>query len=388
MKLSKPLASRFGATTGAVERHASPVSDVCVARQPIFNRAGDVAGYELLYRRAPADGDARRSGRSAMAADVMAHTFIHRRLDQLTFGRSAFVNFTREMFLGRAYAPLSSSTVIELSDELRGDEEVENACEDLVGAGYTLALDGFVWRPESRRLLELATIVKIDVRNRSPANLDEIAERLAPYDVTLLAERVATMDVRRMCAGLGYELFQGCYYARPESTGKRALESDELAIVQALNMTRDAPHAGARLSLALLLVSSMAARSGTNRELLHLAVQRGRMCELIASTTGRDYEPSSFFLLGLLSLVDSISGVPKHEVLEALAPAPALCEALVARTGPYAGALGLTEAYEQGEWAAVSRDAASMGMDVSQLTALYVQSVVWSRERLRPVGVA
>lgn len=76
------------------------------------------------------------------------------------------------------------------------------------------------------------------------------------------------------------------------------------------------------------------------------------------------------------------------QLLEAITLAPPLREALVTRTGPYAGPLRLAAAYEQGEWGAVSRDAKSSGLDASLLTALYVQSLGWTRERLLSVAAA
>lgn len=414
--------------------HSSAITDVCVARQPIFGPDGDVAGYELLYRRTSTDTAAGNSDRSAMAADVIVHTFINIGLDQLTFGRSAFMNFTRDMLLGRAYTLMPpEGVVVELLEDVEPDESVERACEDLVDAGYSLALDDFVWNPSYRRLLELASIVKVDVLNQPSTKLDEIAQRLAPYDVRLLAERVETAEVRTMCAGLGYELFQGYFYARPEMVVKRALKSDELAIVQAMSVMRDpdandveaeaafssdmnlsykllrmvnsAARGGLGIEsirhavqlsgrtelskwLALLLVSSMAARGGANRELMHLAVQRARMCELLAGSTGRDRDSGAMFLVGLFSLLDALSGMPMEDLLAAIALAPALQEALVARTGPYAGALRLTEAYEQGAWGDVARDATSSGLDAAQVSALYVQSLAWTRARMLSVAGA
>lgn len=427
MKLSKPASTasgkRVGSTTGS-----SAVTDICLARQPIFDTTGEVVGYELLYRRAPTDTTAGGTGRRIMAADVTVHTFINIGLDQLTSGRSAFMNFTRDMLLGRTFTLMPpESVVIEVLENVEPDEPVEQACEELVDAGYSLALDDFVWSPRYRRLLELATIVKVDVLNQPATKLDEIAQRLAPYDVRLLAERVETAAVRAMCAGLGYEMFQGYYYARPEMVVRRALTSDELAIAQAMTVMRDprttdsdaeavfsadvglsykllrmvnsAARGGRGIEsikhavqlsgrnelskwLALLLVSSMAASGGTNRELVQLAVQRGRMCELLGGSIGRDRDSGALFLVGLFSLLDAISGMPMPELIQAVELAPALRDALVARTGPYASALNLTEAYEQGEWNRVARDASSSGLDAAQVGALYVQSLAWTRERL------
>lgn len=407
---------------------ASAVPDVCVARQPIFSGSGEVAGYELLYRRYATDSVAGNTNRAIMSADVVVHTFLDLGLDRLTSGRPAFMNFTREMLLGRAHTLMPrESVIIELLENVEPDDVVEQACEELVDAGYALALDDFVWDPRYRRLLELASIVKVDVMNQPPAAIDEIAQRVAPYDVRLLAERVETSDVRAMCAGLGYELFQGFYFARPETVTARALTSDELTIVRAMNVMRDeratetdadtvfsadmglsykllrmvnsAARGGRGIEsirhavqltgrtelskwLALLLVSSMAAKGGANRELMHLAIQRGRMCELLAGPTGRDHDSGALFLVGVFSLLDAISGLPMPELLDAVALAPALREALLSRAGPYAVALVLAEAYERGAWGTVARHAQSSGIDAAQVGSFYVQSLAWTRDRL------
>ena len=413
---------------GAEPGRVSTVADVCLARQPIFDTTGAVIGYELLYRRAVTDTAPGGVDHRVMSADVIVHACLNIGLQRLTSGRTVYLNFTRDMLLSRAYTLLPpDAVVIELLETVEPDEDVELACEDLVDSGYALALDDFVWKPSYRRLLELATIVKVDVLDRPASELDEVAQQLASYDVRLLAERVETADVRAMCAGMGYELFQGYYFARPEMVKNRALMSDELAIVQAMSVMRDArttdPEVAAaftsdiglsykllrmvnsaaqggrgidsilhalRLSgrkelgkwLALLLVSSIAARGTANRELLHLAVQRGRMCELLGGSTGQERDTSALFLVGLFSLLDAISGMPMAQLLEAITLAPPLEQALMGGTGPYAGTLTLAEAYEQGAWTTVQDHASSSGLNEAQVGAFYVQSLEWTRERL------
>jgi EAL and modified HD-GYP domain-containing signal transduction protein len=404
------------------------MAEACVARQPIFGTAGDVAGYELLYRRTSSDTAARGAGRGAMSADDIVHAFVNIGLDQLTNGRPAFVNFTREMLLTRAYTLMPPHSVIELLENVEPDEDVEAACQELVDAGYSLALDGFTWSSGYRRLLELATIVKVDVLNKPAQRLDEIAQRHAVYAVRLLAKRVETAEARAMCAGLGYELFQGHYYhARPEIAKARALRSDEITIAQAMNVLRDArttdadaeaacgadmglshkllrivnsaPHGGGGIEsmkhavqltgrtelskwLALLLVSSIAAREATHRELQQLAVQRARMCELLTASIGRDRDTSASFLVGLFSVLDAISGMPMAELLESITLEQPLREALISRTGPYAGALTTVEAYEQGAWSTAKHHATSSGIDAEHVGAAYGQSLAWTRDRL------
>lgn len=363
-----------------------------------------------------------------MGADVIVHAFLNIGIDQITSGRPAYFNFTREMLLTRVHTLMSpEAVVVELLENVKPDDAVTTACEELVEAGYSLALDDFVWDPSYRRLLELASVVKVDVLNQPASKLDEVAQRLAAYDVRLLAERVETSDVRAMCAGLGYELFQGYYFARPEIVKNRTLKSDELAIVRAMTVVRDTEATDAEAEaaftsdiglsykllrmvnsaarggrgiesirhalqlsgrtevarwLALILVSSIAARGAANRELLHLAVQRGRMCELLGGSNGGGRDAGALFLVGLFSLLDAISGIPMTQLLDSISLATPLRQALVDRTGPYATALSLAEAYEQGSWAQVTEHASRSGLDAAQVSALYVQSLAWTRARL------
>jgi EAL and modified HD-GYP domain-containing signal transduction protein len=424
----KSLKRANGQHASTSNSQPSPVTEVCVARQPIFGTVGDVVGYELLYRRAPTVTSAAGANRNTVAADAVVDTFLAMGLEQLTSGRSAYFDFTREMLLGRGYTLMSpESVVVELLQNVEPDEELETACEELVDAGYSLALDDFAWSSRYRRLVELATVVKVDVLGQPAEYLDELAQRVAPYDVRLLAERVETADVRAMCSGLGYELFQGPFFTRPETTISRALMSDEAAVARTMTIVRDprtsdadaeaafASDAGlgykllrmvnsavqggrgiesirhalqlvgrVELSkwLALVLVSSLAAHGAANRELVQLAVQRGRMCELLGTSIESGRDGSTLFLVGLFSLLDAISGIPMSKLLDSIALATPVRQALMERTGPYAGPLMLTEAYEQGAWSQVGERASSSGIDAAQVVTCYVQSLAWTRERL------
>jgi len=134
--------------------------------------------------------------------------------------------------------------------------------------------------------------------------------------------------------------------------------------------------------LALVLVSSLAAHGAANRELVQLAVQRGRMCELLGTSIESGRDGSTLFLVGLFSLLDAISGIPMSKLLDSIALATPVRQALMERTGPYAGPLMLTEAYEQGAWSQVGERASSSGIDAAQVVTCYVQSLAWTRERL------
>jgi EAL and modified HD-GYP domain-containing signal transduction protein len=307
------------------------------------------------------------------------------------------------------------------------DAEVIAECERLVGMGYTLALDDFVNAPGYEPLIRLASIIKIDVLGRSESELRRVADELRPYGVRLLAERVESAEVHAVCRRLGYTLFQGYFYSRPQVVSHRELGVEQVAVVRLMNMLDRAEVADAAIEdafksdpslsykllriansaafgtrgvssighalrmvgrkplhrwLTLLLVSSTASQSAVARELALQALARGRLAELVAERSGQEREAGPLFLTGLFSLLDALLRMPMAGVLAPMQIAPEVKAALLSRSGPYAAALALVEAQEQGDWAAVDDAAAAVGIAPSAVSAAYTEALGWARERL------
>ncbi|HEX4932562.1 MAG TPA: HDOD domain-containing protein [Gemmatimonadaceae bacterium] len=406
--------------------------DVFVARQPIFDRGGELYAYELLYRRTGGHTVADGLTADVMASEVLVHAFLNIGLDRMTGGHPAFLNFTREMLVTGMYQLFDpASVVIELLESVTPDREVLEACHALVGAGYTMALDDFEYTPAFDPMLRLAKIVKLDVLDRPDAELRAAYDRVAPYGGTILAERVETPAVHGTCTALGYGLFQGYYFSRPETLAHRDLSAGQLTILRLMNLLRDPDATDAMLEeafrgdlsltykllrtvnsasmggrgiesirhavrmvgraelhkwLSLLLVTSVAGKGGTDAELVRQALQRARFCERVAQQ-GRDRRTAeALFMVGLFSLLDAILKVPLHEVLHRIDLADEVRRALLARSGPFAPTLALVEAYERGAWAVVAAESETMGLDAALLGGLYVEAVHWTRERIALVS--
>lgn len=415
------------ATTPDAKSQESLV-DVFVARQPIFDRRGELYAYELLYRRTGAHTAADGVTADVMASEVLVHAFLNIGLDRLTGGHLAFLNFTRDMLLRGMHQLFDpAAVVIELLESVTPDPEVVDACHALVGAGYTLALDDFEYTPEFEPLLRLAKIIKLDVLNKGEDELRAAYDRVAPYGGTILAERVETQAIHGSCAALGYGLFQGYFFSKPETLARRDLSAAQITILRLMNLLRDPNTTDAALEeafrgdvsltykllrtvnsasmggrgiesirhavrmvgraelhkwLSLLLVTSVAGRGGTDAELVRLAIQRARFCEMVAMQ-GRDRRSAeALFMVGLFSLLDAILKVPLHEVLHRIDLADEVRRALLARSGPYAPTLALVEAYERASWPVVAAEAETIGLDTSLLGDLYFESVRWTRDRI------
>lgn len=400
--------------------------DIFVGRQPIFDRDDRLVAYELLYRGNPLDNAATGVSTAWMSAATITRTLLSMGgVERVADGKLAFVNVDRTVLLDGTTSVLDPArVVVEILETVACDPETHAACTELVTRGYTLALDDFVYSPSYDPLLRLAKIVKVDVLDRSEAELRTVMAQLRPFGVRCLAERVENAEVHRMCAGMGFELFQGYFYARPEIISGREVPVQQAAILSLLNLLRNPDVSDAAVEdafrgdmvltykllrivnsasvggagvdsikhavrllgrqalhrwLSLLLVSSYATGSGVQSELVTSAMVRARLCELVAERLGRKREGGALFMAGLFSLLDALMRMPMSEILERVDLAPELRRALLERDGPYAPALKLAEAYETACWDEVFTTAKALQLPLDEVPALYGQAADWVR---------
>jgi EAL and modified HD-GYP domain-containing signal transduction protein len=74
--------------------------------------------------------------------------------------------------------------------------------------------------------------------------------------------------------------------------------------------------------------------------------------------------------------------MPMAGIVERMAVAKDVKDALLSRSGPYAGVLALVEAQERGDWDAVVDAAAAVGVDEFEVSASYAESLAWASERV------
>jgi EAL and modified HD-GYP domain-containing signal transduction protein len=406
-----------------------------VARQPIFDLAGSVTGYELLYRHSAEVTWAAGVGAEKMCADTVLRSVLDIGLARLTAGRRAWVNVTREFLVAGHCRLLSpNDVVIELLETIVGDEEVLAIVKGLKADGYTFALDDFEVDErgaEGEGLLPYATFVKVDVLNRDAESVRRQADRLAPYGVTLLAERVETEAVRDVCAAAGYQLFQGYFFCKPETVTARDLDVAQASVVRLMSLLEDAKSSVAEIEnafrgdpaltfkllrivnsaalggrgiesigfalrmvgrqtlhrwLALIFVSGAAGNGDGDAELVLTALMRARLCELAAERTGRGSLGGALFMTGLFAQLDALLKAPMPEIVRQLNVGGTVRDALLRQGGPCAAPLQMAEAYERGAWDDATSLAGPLGLAPDTLAELWEESLGWARERMLAVA--
>ncbi|RMF87449.1 MAG: HDOD domain-containing protein [Nitrospirae bacterium] len=392
-----------------------------LARQPIFDRRGEVVAYELLYRGGP-EGHAGQRGARA-TAQVLLHTFGTFGIERVTGGKRAFINLTRSLLVSEYAALLPAHLVVlEVLEDVEPDPAVVSACRSLRNQGYTLALDDFVFHPRFAPLLEVAQIVKIDLTQIPDGRVEEQIELLAPYRCELLAEKVETPEEFQAALAQGFDYFQGYYFSRPVLLRERREPATSLAVLRSMRQLLTASEleeveeaistdvglsyrllrlinsaafglvrevSSIRQALALLglvavkkwLALILLTESGADKpaELLRLALIRARMLELLAQGQGAE-RAAQAFTIGLFSTLDAFLDQPMEEAIAPLGFPEENVEALLHRRGPLGRLLSLILAYERADWPAAVAEAHALGFTDEDLTRAYVEAVEWSEQ--------
>lgn len=121
-------------------------------------------------------------------------------------------------------------------------------------------------------------------------------------------------------------------------------------------------------------------RRGWPPALLSSALARASFCEMLARYTGWSGRGADLFSLGLLSNIDAILVRPMSEIPFDLPVANEIRDTLLVEPGAFRSALGLTTAYEHGEWPAVRELTPNIAVPEAALPDLCLNSVQWSRK--------
>lgn len=411
----------------------SSAESVFVARQPIFDESQDVWGYELLFR---ASGEARGADVSAADADmatakVIADGFVMA-VQGLQPGQRTLINFPQNLILQNfAYALPADIAVVEILEDVHPEPAVLAAIKEFKEAGYTIAMDDFMGEPELEPFLDFVDIIKVDILGiLGPEGVDNadklrpVVENLAKYNCRLLAEKVEDNDVYSLCKELGFTLFQGYFFAKPEIIPGKKISSNEIAKIQLLKELGNADFHVDRLSEIIQLDPSLSYRlfryinsvgmgvrqkvesvtraitllgqrqlsqwlrvvimsdlapTKKGQEVAFLSVHRGRFLELMAANCSTTHTPEAQFLLGLFSLLDAMLGQPMEEILKQVPLDDDVKAALEGKHSDYQYCLDLVKAYERSDWDGIETMLAEPGISLDKADNFYTEAMDWTQ---------
>lgn len=395
-------------TAGSLDcaRAGAPVA---VARQPILDRAEAIRGYELLYR--PAGAAA--LGPDGATSHVIVRALADIGLDALVGDHKAWVNVTREFLLEVRPLPLPPErTVLELLEGQAVDAELLEVLRELREVGFRVALDDFRFDPGWDALTRHADAIKLDIQELPGDALADAVARLRRPGLYLLAEKVETRAEYEHCRALGFDGFQGYFFAEPVLVEGGTVPTHRLAGIAALAqagddvsfeelerlITQDAglayklvrlansAYVGSRTSVssvheALTLMGTVNVRrwavllalaglTDRPQHLLATGLLRARQCELLAR---RPVEPAVAFTVGLFSILPALVGTTMEALVDGLPFDAAVSGALLEQAGEEGALLAGVLAFERGDFEACD----SFGIDLLEVAEVYRAALAW-----------
>jgi EAL and modified HD-GYP domain-containing signal transduction protein len=399
-------------------------SSVYLGRQPIYGPAREIRAYELLYRRSLYDNAARISNGNQASAEVLLKTVLELGLNKVSPERPVFINHTRDLLAMKPVLP-PDRCVVEILEDVTVDAETVQAVRRLKQSHYRIALDDFVFRPDLVPLVQLADYIKLDYRVLGQDGFREQVRLLRPYQVALVAEKIESEAEFRWCKAEGCQLFQGYYLRKPELLVGRRIPSNKLSVLSLVaECTNLETSAGviagiiardAALTYGLLRLANsalyrrrseirspaqavtllgmdfvfrwatllaMAGNDDCPSGYLEAALQRARMCELVAGAHGSG--PQEAYITGLLSTLDSVLNAPLGDLIAPLPIDIRFKRALLDREGVLGAVLDTVTAYESGS----RPSGAPPALTAAALQKAFWDAVEYSRGMVAEIGRA
>lgn len=373
-------------------------TDIFLARQPILDRKQNIVAYELLFRSGQANHATILDDLSA-TAHVVTSVLGEMGIQSVLGTQRGFINVSADLLQSDMLELLPPhQIVLEILESVEITSAVIERCAMLKRHGFTIALDDVGQLTATQQnLLPHLDIIKLDLMLIGDEKLPEAVGRLKGFKGKLLAEKLDRPEQFQTCLDLGFDYFQGYYFAKPAVLSAKRADPSKLSLLQLLGLVlsdaenhelENALKQDAKLPYNLLkLVNSVGA--GTQQKinslsqaimvlgrrqlqrwmqlllfamhgdggafpnpLTELAAARGKMMEImarIAATRDRSLSDRAY-MVGIFSLLDVLLAMPMPEIVATLNLSDEMRDALLQRDGPLGLLLQLCEHLEIGDF--------------------------------------
>ncbi len=399
-----------------------------LGRQPILDRNQNLVAFELLFRQEETDETANVINDLSASANVIINAYCQLGIQNVLGKQRGFINADPDLVMSDIISLLPAKhVVLEIKETALITEEFMQRCNELKKKGYQFALDNVVaMNTKVEQLLPLVSVVKVDILALEKKELAELVTELNRWPVLLLALKVENREQETHCMQLGFQMFQGYYFARPEVLAVKRADPGKLSLLKLLTLVmgdsdieeiekefkhqpglsynlmrmvnsvasgvpqkiNSIKHAIMILGrkqlqrwIQLLLYTANQSDDSMSNALMQTAAARGKLMELVA-TTERPHDKNHqerAFMVGILSLLDVLLGIEMQQIVEKLGIPEDMSQALLGREGRLGHELKLIEANEKGEVTAVQSIITELGfLSLSELADIEIQAIGWA----------
>jgi EAL and modified HD-GYP domain-containing signal transduction protein len=396
-----------------------------VARQPILDVDKELFAYELLFRDGISNSFPNVCPDEA-TSKILAQNHLLLGLEELTNGKLAFINFHEDALLHHFPTSLPAEEIyVEILEDVPISEELVIACKKLKSLGYKLALDDHDFDPKWDVFLPFIDMIKVDVKLTNILRISKYLRRLEgkkPKNLKLLAEKVETAQEFEQLKMLGFDYYQGYFFAKPEVVKQKSLPPNKMVLIELIGETakihmdidkitqlieRDVSlsykllrfinssafsreqsigslkHAlnymgELELKKFIALIALANLGDGKPSELVNLSIIRARFCAQVANKRQDQENPPMAFLTGLFSLVDALLDQALETVVSKLPISPEIKTALISNDGYLADYLAMSVCYEKGKWQALEQLCGKLNVQSDDVSDFYQDALQWA----------
>lgn len=398
---------------------------IYIARQPVFDATEKVVAYQFLIRESGMLPETTPDS-IKNSATLITNAFNYFGLHKLLGDKQAFIPVSADTLMSDFLDLLpKENVVLEFHPTDVVAEELAEQCVKLAHAGFRLAVNIPPAAPGMDALLASAHYAIFDIGNSTPdTNAQQSALARQYPAVKRLARNIHTRNEFLACKEQGFDLYQGQYFAIPETLAMNRLNPSAMRVMQLFNMVinRADIHAieaafkhdvalcyclmcyinsaGVGLPyktesirsaimllgydflwrwLSLLIFAGVDLAAG-QRVLLNTALIRGRLTELLGQSLLSEKESNHLFIVGVFSLLDALLGMPMEQALANLNLPDEAARALLQQEGKYAPFLALAKAFEGDNLFQAEKLSEELGIDLSDASQAHLTAIEWAAQ--------
>lgn len=399
-----------------------------LGRQPILDRNHNLVAFELLFRQEETEETANITNDLFASANVIVNAYGQFGIQNVLGQQRGFINADPDLIMSDIISLLPCKhVVLELREPTSITPEFMQRCNELKQKGYQFALDNIIaMNSRVEQLLPIVSVVKVNILALEKTQLAELVAELNRWPVLLLALKVEDREQETRCMQLGFQMFQGYYFAKPEVMSVKRADPGKLSLLKLLtlvmgdsdideiekefkyqpglsyNLMRMVNSVASGLSqkinsikhaimilgrkqlqrwIQLLLYTANQSDDSMSNALMQTAAARGKLMELIATTErphDKNYHERAF-MVGILSLLDVLLGIEMQQIVDKLGISDDMSQALMTRDGRLGQELKLIEANEKGEITTTQSILNELGfLSLSELADIEIQALGWA----------
>lgn len=387
------------------------MKEIYLGRQPIYDSAFHVQGYELLYH--STNDDVPLLDIELARTQALFDTLTETGLERLVGDSTVLLGIARDLFVRGCLQQLitpSPQMVLEVVTDMAVDLPLLEALKALRQQGYRFLLNDYMDNEAHRVLLDVVEYVRVNLSTTAEPEARRIVAQLRPRGLALIAGGIEDQHTLELCQALRFDLFQGPHFSLPRLFKFKAIATNQLPVLRLISalhqpdtdikqvesliaqdvvlsykllryinsayfslpqrvdsIQRAVSLLGLRKMTSWATLLSLSSVETPRDDLMTIALVRAKMCELLGEQLGLKQRDSGF-TVGLLSVLDLVTQAPMPEVLAALPLEEDIDAALLNHEGMLGQILACTLAYERCDWAMLKKS----GLDTARVNEAYL----------------